>query len=212
MCAIFGTSKKEEIKLLYDKNHDRGGFALGSLYITLSDQFAIKKLPTKDYIGSIDYTFCPEYTKYSLFHDQAPTSSVRTFSIETSHPFQYSEWVVAHNGVLTDYEQLLPEHDHPVDSSYIPILLHKESGDEITRIENVCNKLNGTFACWIYNTRINRIFLVKQGSTLFYKGNSFSSVMLDSWESLKDGVVYEIKDQIEEVGKFTDKNPFALLI
>ena len=79
-------------------------------------------------------------------------------------------------------------------------------------LNDVCNKLNGTFACWIYNTRINRIFLVKQGSTLFYKGNSFSSVMLDSWESLKDGVVYEIKDQIEEVGKFTDKNPFALLI
>lgn len=212
MCAIFGTSNRDQIEQLYNINHNRGGFALGSVCITTNNQYAIKKMQTQQYVGSLSYTFFEKYTKYYLFHDQAPTSSVRTFSIETSHPFQYGEWIVAHNGVLTNHKELIDNHDCEVDSSYIPALLHKSTGTDVERISKVCTSLQGTFACWIINVKTMQIYLVKQGSTLFCKDNSFSSIKLNDWESLKDGIIYEVKDKIEEVGYFHSNNPFMVLI
>ena len=55
------------------------------------------------------------------------------------------------------------------------------------------------------------MYLVKQGSTLFYNRDTFSSVKFKNSESLKDGVVYLIKDTITAVGKFKSNNPFALI-
>jgi len=217
MCAIFGTSNKEEINTLFEANHDRGGFAVGSLCVMKNNEYAVKKQGGKEIESLIPYpysfAFNEKFVKYYMFHDQAPTSSVREFTISTSHPFQYGPWIVAHNGVLHDYKHLLEDHDCKVDSTYIPAMLARETGfDEVTAIRNVCNLLHGTFSCWIFNAESGRIYLVKQGSTLFCKNTSFSSVKLPDWESLTDGVIYEIKDSIECVGYFNSNNPFMVLI
>ena len=119
--------------------------------------------------------------------------------------------MVAHNGVLTNHKKLLPNHNCDVDSSYIPALLDSENNGEISSIENVCSLLEGTFACWIVNKRSGNIYLVKQGSTLFYDELTFSSVQFKDSYPLNGGVVYQINDSIRPLGKFKSNNPFALI-
>lgn len=203
MCAIFGTNSKEEFKTLYKLNHKRGGFAFSSVFRNKNGKFIIVK--GRKYIK-------PLYNStYILSHDQAPTSSVRNYNYSTSHPFVLGDWVVAHNGVLTNHEELLENHSCEVDSSYIPALLDKENKGEVTSIENVCSLLEGTFACWIVNRSSGNIYLVKQGSTLFAKDQTFSSVRFDESLPLQDGIVYHIEDTIYPIGIFKSNNPFALI-
>lgn len=203
MCAIFGTKNKEQFDSLYRINHKRGGFAFSQVirnkdkeFTTTRGRYYIKPLANATYI---------------LAHDQAPTSSVRSYDHCTSHPFVCGDWVVAHNGVLTNHRELLKEHKCDVDSSYIPALLDKENKGEVNCIENVCSMLEGTFACWIINKSSGNIYLVKQGSTLFFDGNTFSSVKFEGSFSLKDGVVYLVEDIIVPIGKFKSNSPFALI-
>lgn len=203
MCAIFGTSDKKEYDTLYELNHKRGGFAFSTVFKNKDKKFMTTR--GRGYIKPL------ENAKYMLTHDQAPTSSVRNYNFSTSHPFVSQEWVVAHNGVLTNHRKLLSEHNCDIDSSFIPALLDKENKGEVTSIENVCSLLEGTFACWIINKSSGNIYLVKQGSTLFYKDTSFSSVKFDGSESLKDGIVYHIDENITPIGKFKSNNPFALI-
>ena len=203
MCAIFGTKNKEQYDSLYELNHKRGGFAFSSVFRNKNGEFMIVK--GRNYIK-------PLYNStYILSHDQAPTSSVRNYNYSTSHPFVLGDWVVAHNGVLTNHEELLENHSCEVDSSYIPALLDKENKGEVTSIENVCSLLEGTFACWIVNRSSGNIYLVKQGSTLFFDGNTFSSVKFEGSVSLRDGVVYLVEDIIAPIGKFKSNSPFALI-
>lgn len=206
MCAIFGTSDKEKYKTLYELNHKRGGFALGACFI---DQDCEPKVVKKR-----DYTEPYCCAKYMLAHDQAPTSSVRGYHFDTSHPFESKNWIVAHNGVLTNHKELLPDHLGDVDSSYIPSLLERETNREITAIKNTFSILEGTFSCWIINKMTCNIYLVKQGSTLFADGTTFSSVRFDGCESLEDGKIYIIREYvktIDQVSTFTSNNPFALI-
>ena len=203
MCAIFGTKNKELFDSLYELNHKRGGFAFSAAF--------------KNKDGKIMTTRGREYikplvnAKYILAHDQAPTSSVRLYDSKTSHPFVCGNWMVAHNGVLTNHKKLLPNHNCDVDSSYIPALLDSENNGEISSIKNVCSLLEGTFACWIVNKRSGNIYLVKQGSTLFADDYTFSSVQFKNSYPLNGGVVYQITDRIRSIGKFKSNNPFALI-
>ncbi len=86
-----------------------------------------------------------------LGHNQAPTSSAREWNEHTSHPFISGDWIVAHNGIITNYNELIDEyipcHNNPVDSSIIPTLLDEfeynhgpceDSESEITKYI-ICN-------------------------------------------------------------------------
>ena len=93
MCAIFGTSDKEKYKTLYELNHKRGGFALGACFV---DENCEPKVVKKR-----DYTDPYCCAKYMLAHDQAPTSSVRGYHFDTSHPFESKNWI--ENSYQTTY-------------------------------------------------------------------------------------------------------------
>ena len=210
MCAIFGTKSVEEYEELYELNHKRGGFAFSNCFINEQGEPIIVKKQ------SYNEPLC--CARYMLAHDQAPTSSVRGYHFTTSHPFEVGNWIVAHNGVLTNHKSLLIEHFCPIDSSYIPMLLHNqialENNGELNAISNVFSRLEGTFSCWIYNKESKHLYLVKQGSTLFSRFSTFSSVKYKDSNPLEDGVIYKVytmADVIVEVGKFTSNNPFALI-
>ena len=203
MCAIFGTKNKELFDTLYELNHKRGGFAFSVVFKNKAGKFTITR--GREYIKPLTNA------KYILAHDQAPTSSVRLYDSKTSHPFDCGNWMVAHNGVLTNHKKLLPNHNCDVDSSYIPALLDSENNGEISSIENVCSLLEGTFACWIVNKRSGNLYLVKQGSTLFADDYTFSSVKFKDSYPLNGGVIYQITDRIRSIGRFKSNNPFALI-
>tara|TARA_R110000765_G_scaffold347448_1_gene437551 strand:+ start:55 stop:690 length:636 start_codon:yes stop_codon:yes gene_type:complete len=211
MCGIFGSNNYEQLKTLYSINKERGSFAYGYLYREGTGKPLIQRGSGGAMPSSIVDT---DDFNYYLGHTQGPTSSEREFRPETSHPFTASRWHVAHNGVLSNYKDLYPDNPCVVDSSVIPYLLNKnDKSHPVATISAVCSSLEGTFACWIYDELENDIYLVRCGSTLFYKEGCFSSKQPDNtWCTMSEGVVYKLVDNdLVSQDKFKSNSPYFIL-
>lgn len=220
MCGIFGSSNTSKFEVLDQANKVRGNFASGLFYHDNSN-FDFQRTE-----GSFDWDKIglPDGFIY-LGHNQAPTSSQRAWKEHTSHPFITKNWIVAHNGVLTNFDKLkkdyLPEHENVVDTSIIPALLaHFEAtfdkantiDKEANLIGYVLDLIEGTFGLWIVNTNTLNVYLARQGSTLFADKNSFSSAKGTDYNELKEGVIYKFNNKgVKPVGSFKSKSPFLEL-
>lgn len=221
MCAIFSSKSFEEFNKLYKQNQLRGSAATSYLYLKFN-LVGIVKLPK---VVDLNVTV-PDQIKReaSVFvgHVQAPTSTAQEFNADTSHPFTCGDWVVAHNGVLTNFEALklgIPETEYnEVDSSIIPALLkHSErynsNRDEVDHIVSVLGMLKGTHTTWIFNKQSNNLYVARCGSTLY--GNpetgTFSSTPTEGMIEMRDGNVYQVKDGFFVVGKFEAQSPFFII-
>lgn len=160
-------------------------------------------------------------TDFDIFlgHTQAPTSAQRAFSPSTSHPFQWKDWVISHNGVLTndkEIKKILPDKKsyNVVDSSVIAPLIElyfRKTTNEVTAICNALSQLKGTFGIWIYNQKSSNIYLARSGSTVYanFLTNDFSSLKEKDFVELEQGLLYLLtKEGITSVGKFSSNSPF----
>jgi glucosamine--fructose-6-phosphate aminotransferase (isomerizing) len=213
MCGIFGSFNASKFEVLDQANRQRGNFASGLLYHD-DTNYDIQKTE-----GCFDWNVIklPNGLIY-LGHNQAPTSTERVWRENNCHPFITNNWAVAHNGVLTNFDKLkrdyLPDHTNGVDSSIIPALFSHFEKDynEIDLISHVLSMIEGTFGLWIVNCKSLNIYVARQGSTLFYDKNSFSSVKGTDMKDIKEGVIYKFnKKGIKSVGNFNIKSPFLEL-
>lgn len=227
MCSIIGSFDKSMYDVLMSANAERGTFAYSHcIYCKSSTPFHINKF---DKIINADEIKDLKSNLFYFGHFQAPTSSVRKWNAATSHPFEYGNWIVAHNGVINNFEQLMQTHcikeKLKVDSNIIPVLLslfEKDAADaaldnELT-IKAVLQSLQGTYAVWIINKQTHRAFIARQGSTLFANTHtgSFSSIECKSkgWISIPEGYIYEIdlkKKKMMPVSKIETNSPFLFI-
>ncbi len=195
MCAIFACDSYKGFLDLYNRNIDRGDFAFGGLYLD-REHFCIYKkegrvnllnTTIRDVFG--DQRDIKDF-QYFIGHTQAPTSSKQTFDVETTHPFTIYPWIVAHNGILTNFTELqkkLSVHDYnEVDSSVIPALLYYHSdkfSSEVDLILHVLKMLKGTYSLWIFNAITRNLYFSRCGSTLFADllSNTVSSVKIEAF-------------------------------
>lgn len=221
MCAILGSSNSSMFEVLYQANLPRGNFASGLIGLSSGgEQMVFKKKGTFNFDEvQLDSSNC-----YYIGHVQAPTSSKRSWSYDTSHPFESLSWSVVHNGVLTNHVQIREKYIdwdvNPVDTAVIPNLLQhfteKCEGECSTPsiIKQVLNILEGTFALCIIDTDCNDVFLARQGSILHYndKGD-FSTLGGDGFEVVPEGAILMLKDykSWEVVDHFEVKSPFLFL-
>jgi glucosamine 6-phosphate synthetase-like amidotransferase/phosphosugar isomerase protein len=217
MCGIFGSNNTSKFEILDQANKKRGNFSSGIFYHNDKEHDFQK---TDGSFNWDEIKLPPEFTY--LGHNQAPTSTERVWREHNCHPFVNNNWVVAHNGVLTNFDDLKknlqPDHNNPVDSSIIPALLvHFEKNfDKANTIEKetelicyVLELLEGTFGLWIVNTTTLNIYIARQGSTLFYDKNSFSSVKGNGYKEIKEGTLYKFnKKGVKPIKQFEVKSPF----
>jgi len=213
MCAIFGSLSRERFISLYDLNKDRGGYA--STFCGIKDG---KINVFKNKLFNIEDLYLEDWDYY-LGHHQAPTSKVRKYSENTSHPFNYGRWYVAHNGVLTNYRDVTDaSNTKDIDTSYIPAYMQEldlspvELDDDYI-LEETFTSFKGTHTCWVFDESKSILYLTKNGSTLFSNGTDFSSVSFNGGKSLLDGYVYKMHEgkAFLEYVKFKDSNPFAVI-
>ena len=221
MCGIFGTTKLERYKTLYELNKDRGSFSYGACYLSAEDDICIHKcggvIEPPDMLASNDYL---------LGHTQAPTSRIREFTCETSHPFSAGDWVIAHNGVLSNDREIIAKFDlhetSDVDSSVIPALIDyyeiigPDRDHEIEAIVDGLSELEGTFAVWMVNRKSKNVYFARNGSTLFIHKNKkeFSSKMTKGFKSIPEGVIFKYdktNEQFEANALFEYDSPFLIL-
>ena len=227
MCGIFGSTNFERFKTLYQINKDRGSFAYGSMYTYKESRPLVQKSAFGEVLS--EHVEGEQPTFY-FGHTQGPTSAQRDFDTDTSHPFTYLNWSVAHNGVLSNSKTLLDKYkvDNPVDSSVIPVIIwHKfqELYDpdvwiwerEQRAIKLACEELEGTFSCWIHNTKTNNVYLIRCGSTLFTDYREFSSAQVEGMTPLDDRCVYRLYHEDDRMGwlanveEFNTNSPFFIL-
>ena len=180
MCGIYGSTDRDRYLTLQKLNTSRGDFCESNLLLN-NEGFEIHKIPKR---AKKEYKF-PKRKKFNLYlgHSQAPTSAKRLFDPETSHPFAVENWIVAHNGVLTNYKELINEfqrpYDNPVDSSVIPYILYKLSEYSDDEVEIIVNSLE------------------------------FSSVKHKFFDPIEEGTLYQLTHEgTTVVGTFDCDSPF----
>lgn len=225
MCGIYCSDDINTFEVLGEANQSRGNFATGLLYVTGdgNQRWGIERSEGSICIGDMNI---PKDCKLLLGHNQAPTSSERDFRPETSHPFEVGDWVVAHNGVLTNFKELQQEcrvtPKNPVDSYIIPYLLSGNDFNdgpsedivegEIKNITKVLQRLEGTYAVWMYNTWSKNLYIARQGSTLFYKGTHVSSIKGNDYTEVAEGTIYKYEPTgYEAASTFKYSSPFLTL-
>lgn len=136
---------------------------------------------------------------YFLFHSRAPTNSTETkWSAKTTHPFQYEDCHVAHNGIITNFSSFEESKHCEIDSQIIPEHLVKTQS-----IVETFSRYEGLYTCWI--VRGDKLQVVKAGSSLWMSDDSFSSSKFDMARSIdENGVIFDFKD-----GKFEKSDTFA---
>lgn len=216
MCGIYGATNKDQFLTLQNLNHSRGDFCESVMLLNYSKGFEIHKVPAK---AKKEYKF-PKRKKFDLYlgHSQAPTSKKRIFDPNSSHPFIVENWVVAHNGVLTNYKELVNDFKRPynsaVDSSIIPYIFYSLESyydKELEIISNGLEFLKGTFGLWIHNINSGNTYIAKCGVTLFADiyNNEFSSIKHKYYESLEEGVIFQLTPEgITSVATFDCDSPF----
>ena len=221
MCAIVGANNSSKFEVLYQANLPRGNFASGLIGLNSDgDQMVLKKKGTIDF----DKVQLDDINDYFIGHVQAPTSAKRTWSYDTSHPFESLSWSVVHNGVLTNYKQIRAKHIdwdvNPVDTAVISNLLQhftEECRGECPAhetIKRVLNMLEGTFALCMVDTDSNDVYIARQGSVLHYNDNGdFSTLGGEGFKLVPEGTILMLKDfkSWDIVNHFETKSPFLFL-
>jgi len=221
MCSIYGTTDRTLFNILHDATRDRGVYAFAAAFLD-HDQRRLQIHRQLGHPKDIEKFEATKSHQMYLGHNQAPTSSVRDFDKSTSHPFVADNWVVAHNGVLTNHKELNKKHcvwnKNPVDTSVIPNLLHafeqkRPDAHEERIICDVLSLLEGTFALWVFNDKTGNVHIARQGSTLFANTNTgaFCSIESKGWIEVPEGKLYRVTNGFELVGEFESTSPFFTL-
>lgn len=220
MCGIFGATSFERFEKLYVKNKERGNFASGFMYLKRNGSMYIKKDQGANSLAS-HYAWGYQ-RQYDIFlgHTQAPTSSNRDYNVETTHPFDDRNFVVAHNGVLENHYALADQYNIPhnsikVDTQIIPALLNElYVGSDVYALKEVCSLLKGIFACWIFCKDTKLSYVVRSGSTLYTNKNKtmFSSIPLEDVDTeVKEGEINCMTvEGLTTVGNFEVNNSFFI--
>lgn len=224
MCAIFGSSNSTHFVRLYLANKPRGGFSFGVAVLPYNtNQWVISKTTNSEDM----LRFLENYThtgRYYLGHIQAPTGSDRNINDTTIHPFAFDDIHVAHNGILTNFEELKSEfncHEFVtnVDSSIIPYIIsyYKKSGkDTKEAIIETCNKLKGTFSMWVTDSKTGDVYISRLSSTLFKEQEWFSSVRYMEMTEVPEQTLFKldltlIHKEFRDVGTFIANSHFFTL-
>ncbi len=224
MCGIAGSANPETAFKLYQSNLNRGYYSSGFMFIDSYEVFWIGKnlgvfknvivgSVNVEYLFSIPFEYSPE-PAFHLYHSRGPTTETAGFVPENNHPFMYKDWVVAHNGIISNFKELgekyFPEEDFTgkTDSCIIPRML------SIKPMNEALEELQGTFALWIKNTQTKDLYICRSGSTLFANINNgdFCSTEFDGSISLQEGIIYKIVNynSIEIHSKFNFNSPYYI--
>ena len=210
------------LEILYTANQGRGTFASSFVQLTYDDQFVYKKE------GEIDFNKVKgsKQSRYNCGHVQAPTSSMRKWSYETSHPFDTMSWMVFHNGVITNEQQIRKKHlpfiENPVDTSLIVNLLQKFTDDDrssspnpVKYIRETLEMLSGSFAVSIVDCDTNEVYIARVGSILHYNNSGcYSTMQGKGYKELKEGEIRRLDKKtkrFKKVGEFKHDSPFLFI-
>jgi len=212
MCGIAGSSDFEKAYTLYRLNLSRGSYSSSLMAVDTKSgaHFMYKQKKEFNFHERESLTWKIDQGRndynYFLFHSRAPTNSTETnWSAETTHPFSHDNCHVAHNGIITNFQDLNKDLNFKVDTQLIPYDLIRTYS-----IQKTYSNLQGLLTSWIVWG--NKVYLVKAGSSLWIDQDSFSSSEFDNSKYVEeDGIWLDLKDNnFEKEGTFPYINPYFI--
>jgi glucosamine 6-phosphate synthetase-like amidotransferase/phosphosugar isomerase protein len=198
MCGIAGSMNKDKAFKLYQDNLTRGYYSSGSFIIDDAKSTSCKKT-LGVFSEAVDVPTVPGISLegvYYLYHSRGPTVETKGFVPDNNHPFRYKDWVIAHNGIISNFHELgkeyFPEEDftYKTDSCIIPRLL------AIKPMKDALELLKGTFALWMWSPYTPGVFICRSGCTLFanFENGDFCSTEFEGSQSIEEGYIYKIEN------------------
>lgn len=94
---------------------------------------------------------------------------------KNNHPFETDDWVVVHNGIIHNDNELKKryklDYDEQTDSAIIIHMLeYFKHDDEVDIIKDVAEMLEGSFSVVVYSKKTGNLYYFKEGGTSFYFG------------------------------------------
>ena len=185
MCGIGGFrgklfSQRKELVLssLVEGLKSRGEHAVGIGFYN-KDKGKVFKAPVKP--SQVDwktlFSFSPCLSDTVIFHNRFATHGKPEIN-KNNHPFAGEGFLLAHNGVLSNYKELLKEYDlvvsdkEPETDSYALVkilnkLTKEKNMDMVESLKELCPKVNGSMVLTIL-CEDGRLILVR-GSKYSYK-------------------------------------------
>lgn len=160
-----------------------------------------------------------------LGHVRAPTGG-QTNTVRELHPIETRDFLLAHNGLLLDWNEQWKSMAQPlglpcIDTSVIAAEIQMTYGlgyGVVQCISKVSENLRGQFACWMYEKATQEVFLwrVMSPIAVTFDGQStlFGSVLPTGLQqtSLDEGVIWRYDREISifrNAGAFSYKEPYV---
>lgn len=216
MCGIAGSNNSLQAFTLYQSNLDRGFYSSGTIVLDDLNMWVCDKT-----LGQFTEPVKPAnipgiHTNgmYYLYHSRGPTTETKEFIKENNHPFFYGDWIVSHNGIISNFAKLcelyfpLVDPDTHTDSCIIPRILNEFGLQGLSKLE-------GTLAIWAYNIRTNNTYIARNSCTLYanLKTGDFCSTKFENSLMLDENVIYKIvnNNSIVVETKFKSNSPYFIL-
>lgn len=212
MCGIFGIANSsnphktnKDIKHLASLNAQRGNRGFGGLVISPDREVIFR------YSREFDYTAVFPKGNTVLCHLLAPTGNDKRI-----HPFETDRFILAHNGILLDYERHYQWKIGPIDSQYllggIQYFVDYYRDTPLRAIIKTNEALEGQRACWLWDKFESKLYLWRVMSPIFFtseKQFTFSSTKFPGGTLMEEGVIMELDAlSITQEAKFKFYSPY----
>jgi predicted glutamine amidotransferase len=151
-------------------NNDAFGFFGKNYMFRKAGAFHEEKPNT---VGGLTKAIMDKETSFLVGHNRLATKGDEKKNFN-NHPFPTKDWIIVHNGVLHNDEEICKTHglDYKAetDSAVVVHLLQKlyeEKNDSLEAIKTVAESLSGSFSICVYNKTEDRLFYFKNKSTNF---------------------------------------------
>ena len=225
MCGIIGFIGNKNcypymilgLKLLQNRGYDSAGVSVVSgnkihtlKYASTNEKDSIKNL--EENIGKL-----PSAT-FGIAHTRWATHGRKTD--ENAHPHLSMDGTISvvHNGIIDNYLELkdflvkkgykfCSQTDTEVISQLLQYFLDEYNNDLFVSLDNLCNTLNGTWACLIQSSRFpNTLIALKNGSPLLFARNQngyfFTSEISGFQNEVNDYII--VKDKVYYVVDYAE--------
>lgn len=204
MCGIAGSSNFNKAFEFYKTNLPRGYYSSGGIVVRGNTWNTYKTL------GLYEKPFGEPNQDFYLYHSRGPTTETKEYNPINNHPFFYGDWIVAHNGIISNFEDLgkkyFPEEDFTIktDSCIVPRML------SIKPMKEALEELKGTFALWMWNRSSGALYICRSANTLFanFINGDFCSTQFEKSEPLEEGFIYTVNNKIVKEEKFISNSPY----
>jgi len=235
ICGIIGINKltDEDLKIFQQmlvSCESRGTDAFG--YYTEKELFKIKG-SVSDYLKKHKTLYKKwSNSKFVLAHTRATTTGDAKVNIN-NHPFETKNFVLGHNGIISNHDEI--KHDTTIETdSYVIIhLIQKEyeiDGNIVEAIKRTTKQISGSYACWLVDKQTGDIYLFRHSNPIeiryipdrkavifaselnmmvpfIEKETLFGFWKSLSWATIAEDNIYEIttKGELFDWGKFETK-------